>query len=122
VFIPRGISWVGIAANDPSLHPNEDSPEALCRRYHERNYPFPILFDETQAVAKAFQAACTPEFFVYDAAGRLYYHGRLDDNWKDPTAVTKEDLREALEALLQGRPAPQPQHPAIGCSIKWYAS
>lgn len=118
-YIPKGVRWVGIAANDPSLHPEEDSPEALCRRYHEKAYPFPILFDETQAVAKAFQAVCTPEFFVYDAQGRLYYHGRLDDNWKDPKQVSREELKEALEALLAGKPAPSPQHPAMGCSIKW---
>lgn len=118
-YIPRGISWVGIAANDPSLYPEEDSPEALCRRYHEKQYPFPILFDDTQEVARAFQAVCTPEFFVYDAQGRLYYHGRLDDNWRDPHQVSRQELREALEALLAGQPAPSPQYPAMGCSIKW---
>ncbi|MEN3040932.1 MAG: thioredoxin family protein [Bacteroidia bacterium] len=118
-FIPKGISWVGIAANDPSLYPDEDSPEALCRRTREKGYPFPILFDETQAVARAFGAVCTPEFFVYDASHRLYYHGRLDDNWKQPEAVTRQDLRLALEALLAGAPAPMPQYPAMGCSIKW---
>ncbi|MCS7152561.1 MAG: thioredoxin family protein [Bacteroidia bacterium] len=117
-FIPRGVQWIGIASNDPTLYP-EDSPEALCRRTREKNYPFPILYDETQAVAKAFGALCTPEFFVYDANHRLYYHGRLDDNWKDPAAVTKQELREALELLLAGMPAPQPQYPAMGCSIKW---
>lgn len=118
-FIPRGIQWIGIASNDPSLHPEEDSPEALCRRRSEKGYPFPILFDETQAVAKAFGAVCTPEFFVYDAAHKLYYHGRLDDSWKDPRAVTRQELRQALEALLAGQAPPQPQHPAMGCSIKW---
>jgi len=118
-FIPRGVQWIGIAANDPALHPDEDSPEALCRRLSEKNYPFPILFDETQAVAKAFGAVCTPEFFVYDAAHKLYYHGRLDDNWKDPKGVTRQELREALEALLAGQAPPQPQYPAMGCSIKW---
>lgn len=121
-FIPKGIRWIGIAANDPALYPQEDSPEALCRRVHEKGYPFPILFDETQEVAKRFGAVCTPEFFVYDAQHRLYYHGRLDDNWKDPAAVTRQELREALEALLAGQPAPQPQYPAMGCSIKWKGS
>ncbi|MCS6895380.1 MAG: thioredoxin family protein [Bacteroidia bacterium] len=118
-FIPRGISWVGIAANDPSLYPEEDSPEALCRRTREKDYPFPILYDETQAVARAFGAVCTPEFFLYDASHRLYYHGRLDDNWQNPHAVTRHELRDALEALLAGLPAPSPQYPAMGCSIKW---
>ncbi|MCX7607186.1 MAG: thioredoxin family protein [Bacteroidia bacterium] len=118
-FIPKGIRWVGIASNDPSLYPEEDSPEALCRRSREKDYPFPLLFDSTQEVARTFQAVCTPEFFVYDANHRLYYHGRLDDNWKEPTKVTRQELREALEALLQGKAAPTPQHPAMGCSIKW---
>jgi peroxiredoxin len=120
-FIPRGIRWVGIAANDPSLYPQEDSPEALCRRTREKEYPFPLLFDSTQAVARAFGAVCTPEFFVYDSKHRLYYHGRLDDNWKEPEKVTRQELREALEALLSGQPAPQPQYPAMGCSINWRA-
>lgn len=118
-FIPKGVRWVGIASNDPSLHPEEDNPEALCRRLHEKDYPFPILYDETQAVAKAFGAQCTPEFFLFDAKGLLYYHGRFDDNWKDPRAVTRQDLRLALESLLAGQPAPSPQYPALGCSIKW---
>ncbi len=118
-YIPRGVRWIGIASNDPALYPDEDSPEALCRRRREKGYPFPILFDSTQEVAKAFGAACTPEFFVYDRSQRLYYHGRLDDNWKDASAVTRQELREALEALLAGAPAPQPQYPAMGCSIKW---
>jgi len=118
-YIPKGVQWVGISANDPSLYPDEDSPEALCRRYHEKSYTFPILFDATQEVTRAFQAVCTPEFFVYDAEGRLYYHGRLDDNWKDPKQVSRQELREALDALLSGKPAPMPQHPAMGCSIKW---
>ncbi|MCS7296833.1 MAG: thioredoxin family protein [Bacteroidia bacterium] len=121
-FIPKGIAWIGIASNDPTLYPDEDSPEALCRRIHEKNYPFPILFDETQEVAKSFKAACTPEFFAYDSNHRLYYHGRLDDNWKDPSSVTREELREALESLLSGKPAPEPQYPALGCSIKWRSS
>lgn len=118
-YIPKGIQWVGIASNDPSLHPDEDSPEALCRRTREKNYPFPILYDETQEVAKAFGALCTPEFFVYDADHRLYYHGRLDDNWKDAASVRREELREALDALLAGKEPPHPQYPAMGCSIKW---
>ncbi|MCS7162416.1 MAG: thioredoxin family protein [Bacteroidia bacterium] len=120
-FIPRGIRWVGIAANDPTLCPEEDSPEALCRRTRTKGYPFPILFDATQEVARAFGAVCTPEFFVYDAQHRLYYHGRLDDNWKEPAAVQRQELRMALEALLAGAPPPMPQHPAMGCSIKWKA-
>ncbi|MCS6789916.1 MAG: thioredoxin family protein [Bacteroidia bacterium] len=118
-FIPRGVRWVGIASNDPSLYPEEDSPEALCRRSREKAYPFPILYDSTQAVAKAFGAVCTPEFFVYDTQHRLYYHGRLDDNWQNPAAVTREELKEALEKLLQGEPPPSPQLPSMGCSIKW---
>ncbi|MCX8112083.1 MAG: thioredoxin family protein [Bacteroidia bacterium] len=118
-YIPRGIQWLGIASNDPHLYPEEDSPEALCRRTREKGYPFPILYDETQAVAKAFGAVCTPEFFAYDSQHRLYYHGRLDDNWKEPNAVKREELKEALESLLSGRPAPSPQFPSMGCSIKW---
>lgn len=117
-YMSRGIAFVGICSNDYSRYP-EDSPQALRKRAQEKNYPFPILIDESQQVARAFGAQCTPEFFFYDKSHKLYYHGRLDDNWKDPKAVSRHELRNALEAYLRQEPPPQPQYPALGCSIKW---
>jgi Peroxiredoxin len=91
-YIPKGVRWVGISANDPSLYPNEDSPEALCRRYHEKSYPFPILFDGTQEVARAFQAVCTPEFFVYDAEGGYITMGGWMTTGKIPSRSPAKNL------------------------------
>lgn len=112
---------VGINPNDAAAYP-EDSFEAMRARAERKGYRFPYLRDGTQAVARAFGAVCTPDYFLYDRARRLVYRGRLDDHWRDPAAVTRRDLREALDATLAGRPAPSPQHPSMGCSIKWSAS
>jgi peroxiredoxin len=117
---PRGLSTVLICANDPTDYP-EDAPDALRARAEEKAYPFPSLIDETQQVARAFDAACTPDPYLFDGAGRLVYRGRIDDNWKRPAAVTRHELREAIEAVLAGRPVPSTQHPSLGCSIKWKA-
>ncbi len=112
---------VGINPNDATAYP-EDSFEAMRVRAERKGYRFPYLRDETQAAARAFGAVCTPDYFLYDGARRLVYRGRLDDSWRDPSAVTRRDLREALDATLAGRPVPSPQHPSLGCSIKWSAS
>lgn len=114
-------SGVGVVAINPNLNPRypDDAPEAMRAAIGDWHIPFPYLVDEAQDVARAFGAQCTPEFYLYDAGGRLVYHGRFDDNWKEPEKVTREELRLALEALAAGRPIGEPQSPALGCSIKW---
>lgn len=111
---------VAISPNDAEAYP-EDSFPAMQARAAAKGYVFPYLFDEDQSVARAFAAVCTPDFFLYDSSRRLAYRGRLDDNWKDPAAVTREDLREAIEAVLGGSAPPASQKPSMGCSIKWKA-
>jgi peroxiredoxin len=117
---PRGLSTVLICANDATHYP-EDAPAALKARAEEKGYPFPSLIDETQAVARAFDAACTPDPLLFDTTGRLVYRGRIDDNWKRPEAVSRQELREAIECVFSGRPVAATQHPSLGCSIKWKA-
>lgn len=114
-----GARMVGICSNDPTSHP-EDGPEAMAEEARRVGYPFPYLHDATQDVARAFDAACTPEVYVFDRGGRLAYRGRLDDSTpKNDRPVTAADALAALEALARGE-APSPdQHPSIGCSIKW---
>jgi peroxiredoxin len=109
---------VGISANDVAAYP-EDSFEAMQARAKQKGYVFPYLFDESQETAKAFGAVCTPDFFLYDAHRRLAYRGRLDDNWKDASAVTRQDLRMAVDALLDDKTMDLTQKPSMGCSIKW---
>ena len=113
-----GINTVAI---NPNIHPDfpEDNVVAMREKLDEWNIDFPYLADETQDVAKAFDAQCTPDIYMFDKHGELYYHGRIDDYWKDEARVNTEELLPAAEALVAGKPAPQPQHPTIGCSIKW---
>lgn len=80
---------------------------------------FPYLADASQEAARKFEVQCTPDIYLFDAEGRLFYHGRIDDYWKDASNVTREELVSAAELLVAGQNAPQPQHPTIGCSIKW---
>src|SRR5262245_3991026 len=115
---PRGVQLVGICSNDPTDYP-DDRPERLLARWRELDYGFPYLIDETQAVARAFDAVCTPDIYVYDADRRLAYHGRIDDNWQDPKKVRRRELATALDALLAGGKPSAEQHHAMGCSIKW---
>jgi thiol-disulfide isomerase/thioredoxin len=117
-YAGRSVQLVGICSNDPTDYP-EDSYENLRRRWHERNYGFPYLHDADQSIAKTFGAVCTPEFFVYGADRFLAYHGRMDDNWKEPSQVKQRDLIEAIDALLIGRQPDPNQVPSMGCSIKW---
>jgi peroxiredoxin len=118
-YLPRGIAIVGINSNDTSAHP-EDSPEQMVHEAEQRGYPFPYLFDEDQSVAKAYHAACTPDFFLFDKDHRLYYRGQLDPSRpKAGDTADGRDLRAALDALLAGKPAPEKQIPSIGCNIKW---
>lgn len=114
---PRGVQFIGICSNDPQQYP-EDAPEALARRAREKDYPFPYLHDASQEVARAFDAVCTPDFFVYDAQRLLVYRGRLDDG-RPGHEPTTSDLRDALEELLQTGQVSLEQHPSMGCSIKW---
>jgi peroxiredoxin len=120
-YMARGVSFVAINPNDPESYP-EDSPENMRAVAQQLGYPFPYLFDETQEVARAYGAACTPEFYVADGELRLVYHGRFDASTPgNGLPVTGEELRAVLDALLEGRPVPQEQYPALGCSIKWRA-
>lgn len=113
-----GVATVAISSNDAADYP-EDSFENLRERATQKNYSFPYLYDESQAVARAFGAVCTPDFFLYDRAGTLVYRGRLDNSWKDAAKVTTRELYSAAQALVSGRALPDAQVPSMGCSIKW---
>jgi hypothetical protein len=118
-YRPRGVGLVGINANSVAAYP-EDSPERMREEVRAAGYTFPYLFDETQAVAKAYRAACTPDFFLFDAARRLVYRGQFDDSRPgNGVPVTGRDLRAALDAVLAGRPVSPVQKPSLGCNIKW---
>lgn len=117
-YSPKGISFVGICSNDPTDYP-DDRPEKLKERWQKKNYGFPYLIDESQEVAKVYGAVCTPELYVFDKEHRLYYHGRIDDNWQDEALVKHPEMAEAFESLLKGEEPPSLQHPSMGCSIKW---
>ena len=115
----RGIGVVAINANDLATYP-QDGPGPMKELAAERGWRFPFLFDATQEVARAFGAACTPDFFAFDAAGRLAYRGRLDESRPgSATPVTGRDLRGALDAILAGRAPAADQKPSVGCNIKW---
>ena len=118
-FVPKGVAMVGISANDPGTHP-DDSPENLKMMKQTLEFNFPLAFDATQEAAKAFHAACTPEFYLFDKERKLIYRGQLDDSRpKNQIPVTGKDLRAALEAALAGKPPLSEQKPGIGCNIKW---
>lgn len=117
----KNINVVAICSNDPSTY-NEDSFENLQKRAREKNYPFPYLHDADQVVAQTFGAVCTPDFFVYDNNNKLAYRGRLDDSWKDPSAVKIRELYDAVLELEQNKLISRPQTPSMGCSIKWKKS
>ena len=118
-YLSRDVAFVGISANDASTYP-EDAPEKLKEMATDKSIPFLILHDESQEVAKSFQAACTPEFFVFDGRRILFYHGRMDASTPgNNLPCTGDDLRQALDSLLAGQSAPATQQPSMGCSIKW---
>ena len=117
----RGLAIVGICSNDDDLFP-EDGPEGMREESRRAGYVFPYLFDASQDVAKAFRAACTPDLFLFDAAGTLAYRGQFDDSrprTAKPLPVTGKDLRAAADAVLSGQPVPGLQKSSIGCNIKW---
>jgi hypothetical protein len=117
-MLPRQTAFVAICSNDPTDYP-EDAPAALLERWKEKRYGFPYLLDEEQSVAKDFGAVCTPDIYVYDSSHKLRYRGRLDDSWRDPGAVKRQELKLALERILQNLPVEGTQNPSMGCSIKW---
>ena len=115
----QGVAVVGINSNDVANYP-EDSPEMMAREKTEIGYTFPYLYDETQAVAKAYRAACTPDFYVFDKEQKLVYRGQMDGSRPGNTVpITGKDLRAALDAVLSGRPVSDDQRPSVGCNIKW---
>jgi len=115
----RGVAVVAINSNDPQRYP-EDSPAKMVREAAAAGYTFPYLHDATQEVAKAYRAACTPDFYLFDREQRLVYRGQFDDSRPgNNLPVTGRDLRAAVEAVLAGRPAAAIQKPSIGCNIKW---
>jgi len=117
-YLDKGVQLIGINANDSEGYP-EDSFEAMQAFVEEKGINFPYLQDESQQIAQSYQAQCTPDIFVFDQNRELAYHGRVDDNWKEPEKATQHDLRNALDAILEGEPVPEPQMPSMGCSIKW---
>jgi peroxiredoxin len=120
-YIRQGVAVFAINSNDAIKYP-DDSFKAMRETSDEFGFVFPYLYDESQQVAQAFDAVCTPEFYAYKGGGdklTLAYHGRLDDNWKDHKAVTKQDLAEALDAILAGKQPSREQTASMGCSIKW---
>ena len=118
-YLPRGVAMVGINSNDVANYP-ADSPGEMAREAKVAGYLFPYLYDETQDVAKAYRAACTPDFYLFDRERRLVYRGQLDDSRpSNDVPVTGRDLRAALDAVLAGWPVPANQKPSIGCNIKW---
>lgn len=120
-YAPKGVQLCAISSNDVRAYP-DDSFEKMRERAAEQNWNYPYLHDESQAVARAYDAACTPDIFVFDAERKLRYNGRCDDNWREADKVSRQDLRQALDALLAGRAIDFDVHPALGCSIKWRAA
>lgn len=118
-YAGKGLPVVAISANDPERYP-ADSPAEMRKRANAKGYPFPYLHDATQEVAKAYRAACTPDFFLFDARGTLAYRGQFDGSRpSNGVPVTGEDLRGAVDALLAGGRPEEDQIPSVGCNIKW---
>jgi peroxiredoxin len=118
-YAARSVKIVGISSNDVVSHP-EDGPAQMAEEARRAGYDFPYLYDERQSVARAFRAACTPEFYVFDTAGKLAYRGRFDETTpKTGGKASGADARGAVEALLGGKRPTTDQKPSIGCSIKW---
>jgi peroxiredoxin len=118
-YQPRGVGIVGINSNDVENYP-EDSPAKMAEEVKSAGYTFPYLYDESQAVAKAYHAACTPDIYLFDRERRLVYRGQFDASRPgNGIPVTGRDLRAALDAVLAGRPVSGEQKPSLGCNIKW---
>jgi len=118
-YSDKGLKAVAISSNNIETHP-EDRPELMKKVAEENDYPFPYLYDETQEVAKAYKAACTPDFFLFDESLELVYRGQLDDSRpENGKPVTGKDLRKALDQLLEDGEVTMEQRPSAGCNIKW---
>ena len=117
-YAPQGVAFVAINSNDAVTYP-DDSFENMKLRAREKKFLFPYLRDELQQVARAYGAVCTPHLFVLNSNRKLAYEGRIDDSWKDPSAAKSQDLRNAIEDLLAGKPVRVPNTNPMGCSIKW---
>ena len=118
-YIPQGVAFIAISSNDISTHP-ADSPEKMKVLALEVRFPFPYLYDETQEVAKAYDATCTPDLSIFDADMCCVYRGQLDDSRPgNGVTVTGKDIRAALNSILNGQPVTADQQPSIGCNIKW---
>ncbi len=117
----RGVAIAAINSNDVQNYP-DDSPEKMKQEVRAAGYVFPYLYDEAQSVAKAYRAACTPDIFLFDGKRKLVYRGQFDDSRPgNGRPVTGRDLRAALDAVLEGKPVPEPQTASMGCNIKWKA-
>lgn len=115
----KGLAIVGISSNDAGNYP-DDRPESLAEQARQVGFTFPYLYDEDQSVAKAYRAACTPDFFLFDRDLKLVYRGQFDDSRPgNNLPITGADLRAACDAILAGTPVPQQQRPSMGCNIKW---
>jgi hypothetical protein len=112
---------VNVLAINPNINPDypDDSPDEMRKKITEWGIPFPYLIDNTQKTAREFKAQCTPDIYLFDAAQKLVYHGRFDDNWQDESKVKREELKEAIGNLIAGKPLRGEQFPSMGCSIKW---
>lgn len=118
-YTKRGVAIVAISSNDVQNYP-DDSPEKMKQEAKSAGYVFPYLYDESQAVARAYQAACTPDIFLFDKNRKLVYRGQFDDSRPgNGRPVTGKDLRAALDAVLAGKPISEQQTPSVGCNIKW---
>ena len=118
-YQPKGLSVIAISSNDVDNYP-EDGPEFMKADARKFEYPFPYLFDETQSVAHAYQAACTPDFYLFDGGLKLVYRGQFDDSRPgNDVPITGKDLRNAIEDVLKGNPVSDVQKPSVGCNIKW---
>jgi len=118
-YLPRGVAIVGINSNDVENYP-ADSPKKMAEEARAAGYIFPYLYDETQEIAKAYRAACTPDLYIFDGQQRLAYRGQFDDSRPgNNLPVTGKDARAALDALLAAKPLPSNQKASIGCNIKW---
>jgi peroxiredoxin len=117
-YAPSGVAVIAINANDVATYP-DDSLEEMTTRAGAKRFAFAYVRDDAQEVARAYGAECTPEVFIVGAAGTICYHGGIDDNYREPSQVTKRYLRNALDDLVAGRPIAEPETRALGCSIKW---
>jgi peroxiredoxin len=118
-YIPKGVSFIAISSNDVENYP-ADSPEKMKEIAESKNFPFPYLYDESQEIARAYHAACTPDYSIFDGDMRCIYRGQMDDARPgNELPVTGKDIRNALDAALSGQPVDSFQRPSVGCSIKW---